>query len=423
MKELDPNVLENAFVEVGSTGTTSYGGLVSDEFLHRLEGESGRRIYKEMRYNDSVISAVLFAINMLISQVQWSVDPGTDDEEGIRLASFVESCMYDMKDSWVDFIGEVLDMLPYGFSLFEQCYKHRDGSESAYNDGLIGWKSLATRPQDTVKRWLFDASGNIEAVEQTTNMGVATIPIDKLLVFNTNKRRGNPEGMSVLRNCYRAWFFKKKFEEIEGIGIERDLAGLPVAEVPPDYLASDAPIEKKAVATAIKKILQNVKQNHQASILWPLAYNDAGQEMFRLKLLTSGGKRNFDIGAIISRYDTRIAGTMLADFILLGQTGVGSFALASSKTHLFGVAIGAFLDRITQVLNAKAIPTLIRLNGFDTSKQPYLVHGDIEVPDLGIIGDFVSKLSASGIDLTDNPTVNRLRDFAGLPNVNQDDSE
>jgi hypothetical protein len=33
---------------------------------------------------------------------------------------------------------------------------------------------------------------------------------------------------------------KTRIENIEGIGIERDLAGLPVAWVPPDYMAPEA---------------------------------------------------------------------------------------------------------------------------------------------------------------------------------------
>ena len=61
-----------------------------------------------------------------------------------------------------------------------------------------------------------------------------TIPIDKALLFRTKSRKDNPEGRSILRNAYRSWYFKRRIQEVEGIGIERDLAGLPVMYAPAD---------------------------------------------------------------------------------------------------------------------------------------------------------------------------------------------
>ena len=38
-----------------------------------------------------------------------------------------------------------------------------------------------------------------------------------------------------MRNAYRSWYFKRRIQEIEGIGIERDLAGLPVIYGPENF--------------------------------------------------------------------------------------------------------------------------------------------------------------------------------------------
>ena len=32
----------------------------------------------------------------------------------------------------------------------------------------------------------------------------------------------------MLRNSYRSWYYKKRLEEFESVGVERDLAGLPM---------------------------------------------------------------------------------------------------------------------------------------------------------------------------------------------------
>jgi hypothetical protein len=52
------------------------------------------------------------------------------------------------------------------------------------------------------------------------------------MLFRTKSRKGSPEGKSILRNAYRSWYFKRRIQEIEGIGIERDLAGFPTLTAP-----------------------------------------------------------------------------------------------------------------------------------------------------------------------------------------------
>lgn len=83
---------------------------------------------------------------------------------------------------------------------------------------------------------------------------------------------------------------------------------------------------------------------------------------WELKLLSTGGSRQFDTSKIVKHYDTRIAMTVLADFLFLGDKNSGSWALSSDKTKLFSMAIGAYLDMICEVFNRKAIPELIELN-------------------------------------------------------------
>ena len=84
---------------------------------------------------------------------------------------------------------------------------------------------------------------------------------------------------------------------------------------------------------------------------------------FKMELLSTGGSRQFDTNAIIDRYDTRIAMTVLADFIFLGHQQNGSWALSSDKTELFAMACGAYLDIIAETFNSQGIPNLIDING------------------------------------------------------------
>ena len=158
-------------------------------------------------------------------------------------------------------------------------------------------------------------------------------------------------------------------------------------------------------------------------LIFPLARDDKGALLYEFKLMTTGGRRQFDTTKIIDRYDRRIASTMLADFILLGQEGrTGSFALAESKTALFAVAIGAFLDAISAVFNRFAIPRLLELNTFGAEGgNPTLEHGDIESIDIEKLGAYVVALSQAGVSLTDEKTERFLRMQGGLPERDEDE--
>ena len=139
---------------------------------------------------------------------------------------------------------------------------------------------------------------------------------------------------------------------------------------------------------------------------------------WELQLLTSGGRRQFDTNAIIDRYDTRIAMSVMGDFILLGHQQVGSFALSSDKTHLFSVALGAYLDIICEVFNAQGIPRLIGMNAEHfrgITDYPELKHGDVESPDLKDLATYLRDLTGCGVIIPDEALEDYVRTVGGLP--------
>src|SRR4051812_35142511 len=113
--------------ELGVTGVKRVSGYVDEEFLPALRGRKAVRVYREMSANDSMVGAMLFSIDKLIREVEWKVLPGEQSEEGIAAQEFLESVKDDMSQSWDDFLGEVLSMLPYGWSWHEIVYKRRLG--------------------------------------------------------------------------------------------------------------------------------------------------------------------------------------------------------------------------------------------------------------------------------------------------------
>lgn len=412
------------FREVGATGLRRFSGFVYEEFLHELTGWKAVQVYKEMSANDATVSACLNTIKMLCRRVPWRVEEASDAEFDRMAAWFLESCMNDMSMTWNDLVVQVLSMLEFGYDYEEIVYKRRCGDSldpsmrSKFSDGRIGWRKISTRSQDTLYRWQFDENGGIQGVEQLAPpyYNHKIIPIEKALLFRTTVNKNNPEGKSILRGAYRAWYMKKNLENIEAIGMERDLAGLPIAMVPPELLSSNASADQKRSLAAIKEIVTNIRRDEQEGVVFPASYDANGKAMYEFKLLSTGGQRQFDTDKVITRYKTEIAQSMLADFIMLGHDKVGSFSLSSNKTDIFATAIGAFLDIIAEVFNNYAVPRLFDLNDFQVSDYPKIKHGDLESVDLKEIGDYIQKLAAAGAPLFPNPDLEKyLMKVANLP--------
>lgn len=406
------------FMEFGSTGLRRSGGTINEEFLPQLQGTKGFKVYREMRDNDPVIGAMLYAIDKVITRLEWKIE-GEDE----RTAVFVEECLHDMSDSWDATLQNILSMLVYGWSFHEIVYKIRRGdtgdgkTSSRYSDNRIGWRKWPVRAQETLQEWMLDDRGGIQGMVQTDPaIGVMLrIPIEKSLLFRTTTNRNNPEGYSLLRNAYRPWFYKRRIEEIEAIGIERDLAGLPMAYVPPEYLSNTATPAQKVVLRAITEIVQNVKRNEQEGIVFPAAYDEHGNRVFDLTLLSASGTRQFDTGAVIQRYDQRIAMSLLSDFLLLGSDRVGSFALGASKVDLWTLAVDSIAKTIAETVNQYAIPRLLKLNAMRSDRLPYLTYGQVSSVELTEVAEYVSKLVGVGAIMPDRNLEDHLRTLGDLP--------
>lgn len=413
--------------ELGTTGLARFNGEIFEEFLPELRGPRWRKIVRQMIDNDSITGSLLFAIETLARTVKWNIVPKSEKNEDKQVAEFFKQALFeDQSQTWDDTLSEILSFLPWGWSNLEILYKRRGGDvndptkRSRFTDGKIGWRRWSIRSQETLDRWQFDDDGGIQAMQQIAppDYQQRTIPINKSLLFRTKARKGSPEGQSILRTAYVPWYFKTNIMRIEGVGIERDLAGLPTAWVPPQLLSSTATAEEQSILAAIKKLVTGIKRDEQEGVIMPLAYDENGNKLYDLTLMNSGGQRQFDTDKIITRYEVRQLISCLADFILLGHDKVGSFALSTNKTGLFTLAMGSYLDSIADVINRHAFTRLAKYNGFPAESVPTLQHDAIENVDLGELGTYVKVLNDAGALLfptADGKMERYLQSQAGLP--------
>lgn len=367
--------------------------------------------------------------------MEWGVGLGPQEvtpeaRKQEELAVFVETCFHDLDQSWSDVLAQIITMIVFGWSYHEIVYKKRNGPNpdypeqgSRFADGRIGWAKIAGRAQETRHRWEFDETGAIIGMWQLSppKWKLRYIPMSKALLFRTTTYKNNPEGRSCLRGAYRPWYFKKRIEEFEAIGVERNLAGMPVIEVPASMMASTATDEEKAALFEFKKIARNLKVNEQMGVVMPQEYDpETKMPLYKLSLLGAdgggGSSKVMDTDKIITRYEQRIAMTSLADFILLGHDAVGARSLGETKADLFTTALEAWLQVIADVFNTYAIPRLMQINGEDPAVSPKLTFGKMETISLEELGALIAAMSAAGADLfPDTQLEDYLREKGGMP--------
>jgi hypothetical protein len=227
-----------AKAELGVSGRSTYTGQIrADEFLQELKGKKAIRKFQEMRDNNSVSGAVLYAIEQTLRDVKIKVKPADDSDVAKKEAQFLEEVLCDMECSLDDHISEALSHLTYGFAWFEVVYKIRGGDvtnpkkKSKYNDGRLGVKKLAIRAPWTVDRFEIDTeTSDILGMWQETSWGKpqVMIPTNKSLYYRTTTLNNDPSGRSVLRNAFVSYNYLNKIQDYEAIAIERELHGVPV---------------------------------------------------------------------------------------------------------------------------------------------------------------------------------------------------
>lgn len=420
-EELAPPV----FREIGTTGLNRAGGVINEEYLRELAGLNGVRIFKEMSENDPIAAAMTFSLSRLIERLPWKIQQAEDaGPTDVMAYEFIDSAFNDMDVPFMNVLEDILSMVPYGWSFLEANYKLRQGPEnqldwcrSQYRDNKIGWKNFRIRSQDTLMRWIYDDKGNMLGLEQMdpNGGGLKPIPLAKALHFRTSTLKDNPEGRSLLRGAYRPWYFKKRIEEFEGIGVERDLAGLPVVEMPPEYFAANASAEIQGTRRVMEDLVKSVRNDTSAGVVMPVMYDEHGNKILGFSLMASPGQKAFDTNAIVKRKSEEMAMSILMDFLMLGHQGVGSFALGTAKIDLWTMSIEALATIIATTFNEFGIKRLLRMNRIVCEKPPVLVFGDVAQTDLPSLGEFVKNMIDAGV-LTPGPALEQyVREAADLP--------
>lgn len=416
--------------DLGYAAPKVINGVSVEEIKRELNHPNSIQTYKLMTYHPA-ITAPLALYDAMISKATYRVLPPKDATEAEKKQTeIVASMLDDMEHDFDDFIQAAMTKTIYGFAVIEKVYRKRYKSNgSAYNDGIIAPKKLKLIPQETVAKFIFDDQGNelVGCKQDITGTidpygrydkrkdNTVVLPRNKFMLFQCGKNRNNPYGTSPLKQAYLPWKYLQALEELEAQGVARDFTGVPLLYLPAAYLSADASPEQKAALENFKNILRNLQAGTQSSVILPqLIDSETRQQLFKLELLSTDGKRSFDINKIKEYYRTMLFIAMGADILLLGNSSSGSFALGSIKNSLTGSVIEAMLKEIVNTVNNDLIKQIYELNNWSVDRRCKFDYEGMQEESLDEVGKFVQRCSAVNMLTKDLDTVNYVRNAIGL---------
>jgi len=439
VKPLSPSDQPQPFSlgEQGYNGLNVFGGISQDEIKRELVFPTSINTFKKMAMH-SAVAAPLTLFDTQLGKIDWKVQPPDNPTKKEQTQTqFIRDCMNDMEHSFSDFVRDAASANMFGFSVHEKVFRYRTKDEgSMFTDGKIAWRKLPIRNQETIHRFLFSSDGNdLIGVEQAfptsdpygrytnrTDNPRLSLGVDgKAMLFRVGKHRGDPCGKSPLRDAYTAWQFLSAIESIEGEGVNRDLKGLPILKIPPQYMSADATPEQKAIYENYKNALRNLSTGQQSGMIIPMAWDsESKQSLFSLELLNSAGAKSFDTTKIKEYYKNAIYTALSSDILVMGQSSTGSFALGAIKNSLVGAYMENMVKNLLQVINDELIKQTYRLNGWDETRMCSMYADNLESEDTEALSKLVQRTASVSCLEVDRPVLNRIRRAMGVDELPDD---
>ena len=391
---------KKAPTEIGDTSGIAISGIiVNDDYNNKLVGKQGVQIYNQMRFGDATVNSSLLAVMLPILSARWWVEPApAGSRQDKKVAEFVEAELMDNGTrTWQETLNEILDYLVYGRMVFEIVWEFRYGDDDT---PMIGLRKLARRAPDSIVAWKLK-DGKPGVIQQTIN-GTFEIPMDKLIIFVNQKKGDNWEGVSLLRTAYKHWYMKDKMYLIDAIAAERQGLGVPKAKVPANT--------KEADVQKVEEILQNLRANEKG---YAVEEGDIEIDFMDMK---SGSTK--PLLPAIQHHDRAIALNVLAQFLQLGSTSVGSFALSNDQSKLFLLCLEAIANHIRDNINRYLIKKLVDFN-FDVTDYPTLRFEKIGNVDHNMLTTSLQRAVQTGLLVPQPDDEEYLRDVMDLPEKNK----
>jgi len=386
------DVPQGVWGEEGVTGLKTAGGRIRREYNADLATMSDRvERFDEMRKSDTACASLEGLLSLPIREADWWIEPGDFPDEADMIARNLGTDGYSgtMTMAWDDLLREALLSPLYGFGVHEKVFEEQDG-------GWLGWRKFAERDRRTIGRWLFDETGGLAGLVQrgyspgeSTYKTVEFDSMDKLIVWTWRREAGDPEGLGMLRQAYKAFRYKEAFEEFAAIRIERQACGIPTA-VGPEQGYSDETMNE------ILDLLGRLRTGEQTGLVAPAGW------VFDMLTL---GPADVPFESHLEREHQYILQSGAAGFVGLGQGGdTGAWALSRDLSSIFMLMLNAVADWLCNYFNRYAISQIMRYNAVSLGDGdlPRLQHGSVAVRDPRVFAEALKIIFDPNLEIPED---------------------
>lgn len=400
----------NQFKPLGVTGATPWGRAAYVETDPALVGSAAIKTYDTMRRDDPTGAMLYQVLALPIRMVAWHVEPGGESVADQEAADFVWSALNDMRQPFNEWLADVCQMFIYGWAQFWIVLKRRTERNSRTPDGRIGIDWLEMVNQRAFLDWEYAEDGwlvGTQVLDRQNN--TITVPLEGSLFFHTSPEGGDPAGISIYRAAVRPWTYKRRLEQVEGIGLYRRWAGFPDVELPPgattraDVADGEVSDEERG-----EDLVEAIYRDEMMGVVRPSGWT----------LNFGGPQGNVDstMGDTIMRKDIEMARAVLAQFMLVGLQKVGTQSLAGTLFDAFMLSIEAYLESIRDEMG-DLVALLLRWNDFPgLTEPPRIEYSSPRQLDLGAVAQYLQTLLGAGLLTPDASLEAFLRSLVpGMP--------
>lgn len=361
---------------------------------YELSRSQRLRTYQIMLQDDAV--ATCFGARTMAvakAQAKGKVLANMNSEESLEAKRFVDYCLHELDNQSPLTIGYMAShMIRDGWSPFEMVFDSGEGEWSdkwrlkklAYIhpmslDSFEPWRVLPDGKTISMLRQKPDAfmgSNGYSTGNFAAHGGVKEIPFNRVCYSSYSGTDSQPSGNSLFDAAYIPWKEKQMLQDLTLIGVQKDLAGMPILGAPSSLLAAAAENPSGAEAQMVEQLKANLANLHagdQAYSIIPTdthSENGSGQRQFELKFQgVDGSGKAFDVVELVEQRRKAIFNCFFCQNMISGENGGGSYNLLEGQSSLQAHAVELDNMVVDHMMNKQIIPKLLRLNGYKLAPE------------------------------------------------------
>lgn len=413
----------------GTDGVIAYGGWIqSGESNSKLQGHQKWVTYTNA-INAAIVATGVRYFGNLLAGTEWHAEPNPAGGAGAdRGAEIVRQGLFqaEMTKPWPTVVrkGSMYRLL--GFSLHATAVRVR-------SDGMIVYSSIAHRPQHTIEKWQrLDEQSAWTGVEQRTSSGgTYSIPLHECLYCVDDTLTDSPEGVGLLRHVIQLVNRLDRYQVLEWLAYEGDMAGTPIGRAPLEELrdasgSSDAAVNQAyvdATTATFRGVIENrIKTPELMQYLFLDSKTYQGRDpntistvlKWALEIVKSTTNGLPDINEVIKRLQFEIARVLGIEFALVGAEG-GSYSMHEDKTSMFATNLQVTLSEMGNFATSQLARRLVALNGLDPDTcTPRCVAEPISTDKIELVTRALENMQKAKLQ-TNDPARNVIRKRLRLP--------